>query len=166
MVTYKRSHIFGFEFETILKDFGLRGEAAYYDERSFLTSSLTSVRKPMFHYIVGADYSGESDWYANVQFGHLVISGYEDDILYFKRDNTSLNGQLGVEFWRGNFEAAVRYDYWLSDGGYYLYPRLICRYVRNLDITLGLNVFGGESDTFYGAYDANDQVFLSLKYFF
>ncbi len=163
-VTYKRSHVYGFEFETTAKEIGLRGEAAYFDQQSFLTSSLTSVRKPVFFYVLGADYSGESDWYINVQFSHQIISGYADDILYFRRDNTSLNGEITKEFWRGNLEAVFRYNYSLSDKSHYIYPKIVCKYVPDLEITLGLNLFGGDTDTLMGFYDANDQVFLSFKY--
>jgi len=165
-VTYKRSHICGFEFETTVRNIGLRGEAAYFDRQSFLTNSLTSIRKPVFFYVLGADYSGENSWYINLQFAHQIISDYNDNILYFRRNNTSLNGQISKEFLRGNFETNLWYNYSLSDNGYYLRPRIICKYFRNLDITLGLNIFGGDADTLMGYYDDNDQVFLSFKYYF
>ena len=165
-VTYKRSHICGFEFETTVRNIGLRGEAAYFDRQSFLTNSLTSIRKPVFFYVLGADYSGENNWYINLQFAHQIISDYNDDILYFRRNNTSLNGQISKEFLRGNLETNLWYNYSLSDKGYYLRPRIICKYFRNLEITLGLNIFGGDADTLMGYYDDNDQVFLSFKYYF
>ncbi|MBW2568350.1 MAG: hypothetical protein JRE23_17510, partial [Deltaproteobacteria bacterium] len=44
-ITYKRTNIAGFEFETTWKKIGLRGEAAWFDSQSFLTENFTSVTK-------------------------------------------------------------------------------------------------------------------------
>lgn len=164
-VTYKRSNIYGFEFETTAGKIGLRGEAAYFEKQSFLTNSLTSIETPVFFYVLGGDYLGVNDWYVNVQFAHQIISDHADDIIYFRRNNTSLNGEISKEFWRGNLEAVLRYNYGLSDNGYYLYPRITLKYVHNLEITLGANLFGGDNDTLMGRHNANDQVFVSFKYF-
>jgi len=164
-VNYKRSKICGFEFETIANKIGLRGEAAYFNRQSFLTESLTSVRKPVFFYVLGADYLGENDWYINFQFSHQIISGHDDEILYFRRNNVSLNGEISKEFLMGNLEAIVGYHYSLSDESYYIYPKIIYKYITDLEILLGFNIFGGDTDTFMGFYDANDQVFLSFKYY-
>ena len=45
-------------------------------------------------------------------------------------------------------------------------PKTIYTYFTDLDITLGANLFGGDSDTQLGSYDANDQFYLDLKYNF
>jgi len=164
-ITYERSHIFGLEFETTIRDIGFRGEAACFDRQSFLTNSLTSTRKPVFFYVLGADYLGEDNWYVNFQFAHQIISDYTPDILYFQRNNTSLNGEIRKEFLRGNLQAVLWYNFSLSDNGYYLRPKIICKYIPRLDITFGFNIFGGDDDTLMGYYDDNDQVFLSLKFY-
>lgn len=164
-ITYERSHIFGFEFETTIRDIGFRGEAACFDRQSFLTNSLTSTRKPVFFYVLGADYLGKDDWYVNFQFAHQIISDYDDDILYLSRNNTSLNGEVRKDFLRGNLQAVLWYNFSLSDNGYYLRPKIICKYIPRLDITLGFNIFGGDEDTLMGYYDDNDQVFLSLRFY-
>ena len=163
-VTYKRSDILGFAFETTVGKIGLRGEAAYFDQQSFLTENLTSVTKPVFHYVIGADYSSADGWYVNLQFSEQRLCTYQQDILYFQRSNTSVNGEISKEFWRGRFKALLRYNYGLSDKSYYLNPKIICTYIPDLDIVLGANMFGGDSDTLLGLHDEDDQVFLSIKY--
>lgn len=165
-ITYKRSNIFGFEFETTAGEIGLRGEAAYFDSQSFLTENLTSVSKPVFHYVIGVDYSSANGWYVNVQFSEQTIREYQRDILYFRKSNTALNGEVSKEFSRGHFKALLRYNYGLSDKSYYLNPKIICTYFTDLDIILGVNVFGGDTETLLGFYDANDQLYLDLKYHF
>lgn len=165
-VTYKRSNILGFEFETTVGEIGLRGEAAYFDRQSFLTNNLTSTRKVVYHYVLGVDYSGENDWYINIQFSHQIITNYDYTILYFKRNNPSLNGEISKEFQEGYFEAELKYNFALNENSFYLSPRIICSYIPNLDITLGLNIFEGDSDTLMGLYDANDQIYIDFKYHF
>ncbi|MEW5910667.1 MAG: hypothetical protein AB1659_12760, partial [Thermodesulfobacteriota bacterium] len=124
----------------------------------------TSVRKPVYHYVLGMDYSGESDWYVNFQFSHHIISDYDPEILYFDEHNTTLLGKIEKGFWDGNFRIKLEYSVSLNQEGHYLAPALICKYIPNLDITLGGKLFGGKPDTFFGRYDANDLIFLSLKY--
>lgn len=165
-VIYKRSNIIGFEFETTVGKIGLRGEAAYFDSQSFLTENLTSVSKPVFHYVIGVDYSSANGWYVNVQFSEQTIREYQRDILYFRKSNTALNGEVSKEFSRGHFKALLRYNYGLSDKSYYLNPKIICTYFTDLDIILGMNVFGGNTETLLGFYDANGQFYLDLKYRF
>ncbi|MCG2831636.1 MAG: DUF1302 family protein [Desulfobacteraceae bacterium] len=165
-VEYRRQHIAGFEFETTVKDFGFRGEAAYFDRQPFLTNNLTSTRKIVYHYVLGVDYSGKNDWYINIQFSHQIIKNYDSTILYFNRNNPSLCGEISKEFWEGYFEAELKYNFALNENSFYLSPSIICSYIPNLDITLGLNIFEGDSDTMMGLYDANDQVYIDFKYHF
>jgi hypothetical protein len=165
-VEYRRQHIAGFEFETIVKDFGFRGEAAYFDGQSFLTNNLTSTRKIVYHYILGVDYSGENDWYINIQFSHQIIKNYDSTILYFSRNNPSLNGEISKEFWEGYFKTALSYNFGLSENSYYLSPSVVCNYVPALDIIIGFDIFEGDPDTLMGLYDADDQIYIDFKYHF
>ncbi|MGP8331884.1 MAG: DUF1302 family protein [Methanosarcinaceae archaeon] len=163
-VTYKRSNIFGFEFETTVREIGLRGEAAYFDQQSFLTENFTSLTKPVLHYVIGADYLSSDGWYINLQFSEQRIYAYQEDILFFRKSNTAVSGEVSKEFRRGHFKALLRYNYGLSDKSYYLNPKIICTYFTDLDMTLGVNIFGGDSDTLLGLHDKDDQIFLSIKY--
>jgi hypothetical protein len=164
--TYKRYHQAGLEFETTLTVFGIRGELAYYDQQSFLTDTLTSVQKPVYHYVIGADYSGERNWYVNFQFSHRILSSYEPKILYFKRDNTLVTGEFEVEFWEGNLIFEFLGSYVMSDNSYYFSPALTSKYFSGLTIRLNAQWFGGKADSIMGRYDANDEVFLKVKYYF
>ena len=165
-VEYLRSHVFGFEFETILSKFGIRGEAAFKDNESFLTRSFTSVRKPTLSWIIGADYTSADELYLNLQFAHQHISDYEDSILIQDRNNYLFLGEISRPVFSDWLEAALEGSVFLSDSSYYLSPRLIYTYIKNLELILGLNLFEGSEDTIYGQYDENDQIFINIKYFF
>ncbi|WP_092188662.1 AMIN domain-containing protein [Desulfomicrobium norvegicum] len=163
---YLRQHIWAVEFETTADKFGFRGEGAYFDKQSLHTDSLDSVAKPVAHYVLGVDYLGEQDWYANVQLSHQHVFEYESRIQLLRRDNFYLNGEINREFWRGNMMLRLRYALDLSDGGSFLTPEAILSYYENLELTLGANVFTGPKDTLFGRYRDNDQIFCKIKYYF
>lgn len=163
---YQRQHIWAVEFETTADKFGFRGEGAYFDKQTLHTESLNSVAKPVTHSVIGVDYLGEQDWYANVQLSHQHVFDYESDILYLQRDNFYLNGEINREFWRGNAMLKLRYALDLSDGGSFLTPEAILSYYKNLELTLGANVFFGPEDSLFGRYRDNDQIFCKAKYYF
>ncbi len=164
-IEYPRSNIVGFEFETTLGDFGVRGEAAWQDQQSYLTSDLTSEQSPTLFCIIGADYSGV-DWYFNVQLSHNHIFDYDDDFLYFEQDTVSLLGEISRKFNSEWLEACLYYNIDLNDNGYYLSPRLTYTYITNLDLTVGAHVFEGDPTTFIGRFNHNDQLFLDATYKF
>lgn len=166
LADYQRQNIYGVEFETTVDKFGFRGEGAYFDEQSLHTEALNSVASPVVHYLVGVDYLGEADWYANVQLSHQHVFEYESDILYLRRDNFYLNGEINKEFWRGNAMLKLSYALDLRDGGTFLRPEGILTYYKNLELSLGYYLFAGPADSLLGRYQDDDQVFLKATYFF
>jgi hypothetical protein len=165
-VRYKRFRMIGFDFETTWKDLGLRGEAAYFSDRAFLTDSLTSSTRPVFFGVLGADYAGPDGWYANLQLAFERIGGDTDRILYFEKENLSLNGEVSKELLRGDLEARLRFLLMLTDGGSYWNPSLTYLRFRPLSLTFGLNLFAGPADTFLGFFRENDQAVVSVRYDF
>ncbi len=163
---YGRQNIFGFEFETTLDTFGFRGEAAYADRQSLNTEDFDPASSPVSYWVVGLDYIGEADWYANVQLSHQHLFEYDEDTVFLRRDNFYLNGELNREFWRGNLMLKLRYAVDLHDGGSFLTPEAILTSLRNLEISLGTNLFFGPRDSLFGRYRDNDQAFLQATYRF
>ena len=164
-IGYPRVNILGFEFETILGDFGIRGEAAWQDRQSYLTSDLTSEQSPTLFYVIGADYSGV-DWYFNLQFSHSHIFDHGDNFLYFEQDTVSLLGEISRNLDSEWIEACLYYCIGLNDYEYYLSPRLTYTYITNLNLTVGVHIFEGDPTTFIGKFSHNDQIFLDATYKF
>lgn len=164
--TFIRRNIFGAEFEGGFKDFGIRGEAAYFDKTSYLTETLTSIHRESLWYVVGVDYNGENDLYINAQFSHNHIFDYKDEILYFKEDNVSLLGELSKGFFAGNWKVGIKSSYFISDYSYFINPYIECKRIPNFHIEIGTIFFGGDRDTLLGQYDLLDQFYIKLKYYF
>lgn len=165
-VEYKKTHIAGVELETVLGDLGVRGEAAWQEDESFLTSSLTSTRKPTLFYVVGADHTTMGNIYLNLQFAHKHISNYDPDILYFDQDTYSLLGEIRKDIVSDWLEASLKYSKTLNSNEWYLSPQLKYTYISNLACVLGAGFFAGDSDTWFGRFKDNDLFFLDISYRF
>ena len=163
---YLKTHIIGFEFETVVSKVGIRGEAAWKENQSLVTKSFTSTVKPTFSWILGADYTSSNDWYINLQFAHQYINDFQSDILFYDRNNFYIIGEISKNMISDWLEATVQSTYILSDTSYYLSPQIIYSYLANLHITLGLNIFQGDQNSYFGQYAKNDQVFITAKYYF
>jgi hypothetical protein len=165
-VEFIRSHILGSEFETTLGWFGLRGELVFSDGRTFMTDSLASMDSSTLFTVIGADYQGETGWYANMQLSHQYLIDFEDEVLFFERHNVALNGELSNEFARGKVEVGTAGIYYLSDGSSYFNPYILWKLIANFEAEFGFNFFYGDEDSLLGFYNDNDEIYLKLSYAF
>jgi hypothetical protein len=165
-LTHDHQHVFGLEFETVVGSIGLRGDIAYVADRSFLTRALRAMHRPVFQYIVGADYNGPSNLYVNFQFSQSVIQDYDKTILSFTKLTNEFNGTISKELFANNLKAALRYFYNITRASYYYNPYIVVQYWPNINIELGVDLIGGPRDTPVGFFRDNDQVYINLKVFF
>lgn len=163
---FERQKIAGFEWETVIDMLGFRGEVAYIDQVSFLSSDLTSKRRKAAHLVTGIDYTSKTEWYLNLQASWYRIFDYTSDILYFEQDNVALLGEISKPVWRGNIEFSTRYNYTITDGSSYLQPSITLKYFTNTELEAGVNIFSGSGDTLLGSYDHADQAYVKLDVWF
>ncbi|WP_300458543.1 DUF1302 family protein [Desulfobacula sp.] len=165
-VEYKRTTIAGFEFETTLGDFGIRGEAAWQENESFLTSSLTSIRTPTVIYIIGSDYTTRGDVYLNLQFVHKHIADYTPEILYFDRNTYTFLGEISRNIISDWLEASLEFSKTMNTNEWYLSPQFKYTYITNLECRIGAGLFAGDTDTWLGRFKDNDLLFFNISYQF
>jgi hypothetical protein len=163
---YKKTNAYGFELETIVSGFGLRGEALWEDNKTFLTKALTSVRSPVFTYVLGIDYSAPANIYFNVQSGHQYISDYRNDIIYADRNNYFLFGELSKDYPNHWTKISIEYFLYLNTSSKYFSPKIEYTYFKNLELALGSNIFSGNDNSGLGRFKENTQYFLDVTYFF
>ncbi len=165
-VEYRKTSIAGLEFETAVAGFGIRGEAAWYENESFLTTSLTSVRKPTFTYAIGADYTTKANTYLNFQVAHRYVADFDDTILYAEENETSLLGEIRLNAFVDWLQACVKYTKPLNNDSFYLNPYLKLSYITNLDCRIGAGIYSGDSDTRLGRFEDQDVYYLDVTYRF
>jgi len=163
---HDRQQIVGFEFETTASVFGVRGDAAYTDRVSFITEQLQRVRKPVFQYVVGADYNGPASVYLNVQFGQAFIDDFDDTILLAREWSSSVSGTISKGFINDDFKLEFRWYYDFDGDGTLYNPRFIIDYWQNVTIELGAEIFNGTDVNALGFYRDNDQGYLRVEWRF
>jgi hypothetical protein len=160
VLTHDRQNIFGFEFETTLHVFGVRGDLAYIDHASYFTRDLKRIRKPVVQAMTGIDYNGVNDWYANLQLFISRTLDYEDRIIWAKETTWVINGTLWKEFLNGDLRLECLYYYDLSGDGTVLNPKVRLSSWKPLIFEIGGEWFDGTDETVGGRYKYNDQVYL------
>ena len=158
-LVYDHQSITGFEFETTWGDLGLRGDLAYIHEQSFTTADLKRVEKPVFSYVLGADYNGPHSLYVNFQFSQEIVDDYDDDIALAEEVTSAINGEITKGIFSDYVELGFRYYYNISNEDYYWSPAVRVEYWQNLTLEFGAEIVGGPDDTILGVYDDNDQYY-------
>jgi hypothetical protein len=89
--------------------------------------------------------------------GFPAAGDYRDMITF------SLDRRLSRQTWR-----LFLFGYYSPvDNDYFILPSVTYKFSDNMALTGGLNLFGGESDyTFFGQFDENDNMYLSLRFDF
>jgi len=162
-LSYDRRSITGLEFETTWGDFGLRGDIAYIHERTFMTDALQSIKKPVFQYVLGADYNGPNAFYCNLQFSQAIVYDYDDSILLSEEITNTLYGEITKGILDDNVKLGLRYYYGITGKDYYYRPSILLKYWQNLKLEFGAEILGGPDDTILGVFQDNDQVYGILK---
>lgn len=166
-VEYQKNNILGLEFETTLRDFGVRGEVVWKENEPFMMSSLVSSRHPIVTSVIGADYTTASgSTYINIQFLHSHISDYSSDILFFDQNTFSLLGEFRVDLISDWLQGAVKYNFGLNNDSSWVSPYIKYTYITNFECIAGTNLFYGDSDTWFGRYSDYDLLFLEVLYQF
>jgi hypothetical protein len=165
VLTYERQSVTGVELETTWGDFGLRADAAYIYRKSFFTNELQSIRKPVFEYALGADYSPNS-FYFNLQFGQTIVLDYDNRILWSDEVTNTLYGEITKGILDDNVELGFRAYYSITGKDYYYSPNVLLKYWDNVNLELGAEIVDGPDDTTLGLFEDNDQVYGTLEVHF
>ncbi len=176
---YERIHIIGADLAASVGPVILNAEAACHLKRTYYQSEADKVRSPTFFYTLSLDYLWRGRYFLVGQFFHsIVLESVDRPLLFYDRHTTGLAAAFRASF----LDEALRYEIvaicLLNRGDLILSPRVSYKVTDHLSISAGLNWFEGmglgsglnlidiEHYTMIGHLDNNDQVFLSLKYFF
>lgn len=148
-----------------------RGEGGYYPKRLFDTEGVKYINEGMLvekgfiQGMLGIDYQLTGDIDIGVQTIHERILDYEDGIV-----NNEANS-IGTFLIRGRFFNETILPMILTlyniDNKSSLSRIMVdWNYSDSFIITLGVDILEGDSDTIFGQFDRNDNVYLKVKYSF
>lgn len=177
-LTHHRVHSAGLGLESIVGDFGLRGEGLYSFARATYRDDLTTIKRDNATWVLNADYTFPH----NVLVSCLLVENYlldrEDDFLSRGWQHIVggvvrgdfLDDRLAVEtiaMWDLTYlnGADWRGGDWFGSG-WTVNGVLTYEITDALKTTAGVNLFGGDEDTSLGFLAGNNRVFGSLRYEF
>lgn len=164
---YHRVIMGGGSFSVPLDDFVVRGEGAYYTGRYFQTEAPTntdaSIEKDNLHYMAGLDYT-LGGVKLSVQFIQEYILDYENGIYNDEMENT-MTFLAKKDFFREKLWIELFSYIGLNNEDALIRPKLTYDFADGFEVQGGANIFVGKNGRF-GQYDANDMIYLKLKYSF
>lgn len=163
---YLREERYGFELETTAGSLGFRGDASYVSSESFITASLQEQRRPVITAVGGIDYNGSGGSYINVSYSESRVQNFDASLAPNKKCVSSLSSQFSLELFSGNIKLGYLGFSNLTDKSYYQNPKININFIPNIGIETGVEIYSGAPSTQIGFFDPNDQVYLSLSYFF
>lgn len=169
--THPWQDFFGLNFSKPAGAFVFRGEGGYYPERHFNTFNQSYlaqgmiVAKPFSQVMLGADYQLSSALDLSIQGINERVLDYESGI------QTDKNVSIGTVMLRGHFfNETVSPLFFLmnnfEDRSMLMRVSADWNYADNFTITLGADFLRGDSDTIFGMFDDNDNIYLKVKYSF
>jgi hypothetical protein len=169
--THPWQHFFGLNFSKPAGAFVFRGEGGYYPERHFNTENtayLTKgmiVGKPFSQIMLGADYQLSSSLDLSIQGINERIIDYETGIQ--EDENVSLSTvMIRGHFFNETVSPLFFRLYNFKDLSSLTRLSVDWNYADNFTITVGADFLSGESNSMFGMYDDNDNIYLKVKYSF
>ena len=155
---------------TISKDFSdfvLRAETVYTHGQNYTVADVASqpgvAERETLDYIVTAEWQLEDDTRLNVQAFQRVFFGGAGD-LAVRNDGFGASVLVSRRF--GSFEPQLLWIQNFKDAGGLIRPRLNWYPVKNTTVGIGVDIFTGPSDGFFGRYNNRDRVYAEMRYDF
>jgi len=149
-------------------------EAGYYDSRDDPEGDNVTVPNSQAHFLVGYQKQLSENVTLGIQYYTEIMmdfSAYESALpidssrknKYHDIATVSVRRFLKHHIW----ELGIFVFYSPAERDYLVQPRAVYRVSDNFTAVLGANLFGGKSDTsFFGQFDRNDNLYLTLRYDF
>lgn len=163
---HPRTNIVGADWETVMGEYGVRGEVGYFFDLPYLRDDFSYVEKDTVTLGLGVDHTTAFDVYWNLQFITNHIFSYE--ALYVQEKYWQvLTGTISKDFLRGDLSLVLDWAWQLSYEDFMLNPEVVYRFGKGLQASVGAYLFEGKSPaTLFGRYDAKDVAYIKFSFAF
>ena len=165
---HHRLAIGGGSFSSEIKGVILRGEAAYYNGKYFLTEDPLqpdgNIQKDYLHYLVGLDFN-LGPVKLSSQFIQQTILNYDDFILNENIENT-MTFLARYDMFRETLHLELFSYIGLTNEDALIRPKITYDFDDSFSILLGSNIFVGDEKGRFGQYGDNSMGYIKLKYSF
>ena len=165
---HHRLAIAGGSFSSEIKGVIMRGEAAYYNGKYFLTEDPLqadgNIQKDYLHYLVGLDFN-LGPVKLSSQFIQQTILDYDHNILNEKSENT-MNFLARYDMLRETLHLELFSYIGLTNEDALIRPKITYDFDDSFSILLGSNIFVGDEKGRFGQYGDNSMAYMKIKYSF
>lgn len=180
---HNRIHILGMDAATVIGRYGLRAEAAYtWTANAGVNDFL--VKKPFVYMVIGGDRTFFDYLNVNVQYYLRQVSNYSDPLAIadpllrsvaiqgavlsnqIDRSQQGVSIRVSNKWFNETLEGEIACIASLGRSNYFIRPRLVYAFSDNIKGSLGLDIYRGESNTFFGQLRNSSLLFAEMKYDF
>lgn len=162
--TYPRINTIGVDWETVVGEFGVRGEVALFFGMPFLAQDFAYTEREQASFGFGIDHTTDSQWYIDVQYLQDYIFHYSG--LYGVDEAPSqFAGTISKELMRGKVSTDLDWVWNVSYGDWMLNPEITYSW-EDVGLTASLGGFifqDGQSSSLFGRYDKNDVIYIKIN---
>lgn len=161
---YFRSQLYG---GSVSKPFGnatIRSELAYETNQRHYTQSNTTVTSDELNYVIGLDYFGFRDTLVSGQFIQSVLVDVAGSGLFRPKFDTGLSVLLRKYFRQETLSTEIQWLQNMHENDGLIRPRVHYIYSDNLNLSLGADIFYGESAGLYGQFDEQDRLTINMRW--
>jgi len=150
------------------RSFVLKAEAVYTGPRYYASTLPTApmgvLRRNTLDWILSVDVPFQNDVRLNIQGFQRIYFGGGEDPLVIKAGDFGASLFLSAKIQK--FEPQILYMQTFGGGGAMIRPRIDWRFMQNMRLGLGVDIFTGPNDGIFGRYDSRDRVYSELRYDF
>lgn len=182
---FNHNHIrvFGMDAATVIGRYGLRAEAAYTWTANTGVSDFL-IKKPFLYMVMGGDRTFFDYLNVNIQYYLRHVTNYSDpqaiaDPLLrtvavqaaalwnqFSRSQHGISVRVSNKWFNETLEGEIATVASFGLSNYFIRPKLVYAFSDNVKGSLGLDIYRGESNTFFGRLRDNSLLFAEMKYGF
>jgi hypothetical protein len=179
---HNRIRVLGMDAATVLGHYGLRAEAAYTWTENINDDPL--IKKPFLYAVMGGDRTFFDNFNVNLQYYFRKVDNFQDpqNISNPMLRNIATQGAISAnqqdEFQHGvsmrlsnkwlneTLEGEIAALYSLTHNDYALKPKLVYAFNDQMKGSLGMDIYRGSDNTFFGRLRENSTLYAEMKYSF
>ena len=179
---HNRIRVLGMDAATVLGHYGLRAEAAYTWTENINDDPL--IKKPFLYAVIGGDRTFFDSFNINLQYYFRKVDNFQDtqNISNPMLRNIATQGAISsnqqVEFQHGlsmrlsnkwlneTLEGEIAAIYSLTHNDYALKPKLVYAFNDQMKGSLGIDIYRGNDNTFFGRLRDHSAFYAEMKYSF
>lgn len=180
---YNPIRVLGMDAATVVGRYGLRAEAAYTWTANAGASDFL-IKKPFLYMVMGGDRTFFDYLNVNIQYYLRHVTNYSDpqaiaDPLLrtvaiqtaalwnqFSRSQHGISVRVSNKWFNETLEGEIAAVASFGLSNYFIRPKLVYAFNDNVKGSLGLDIYRGESNTFFGRLQDNSLLFAEMKYGF